>query len=52
MGSLFGRPSAAAIRHDPNRPKTPEDLKRIEAARLKREKRAARKAKSIDKNAC
>lgn len=35
--------SAYARRHDPDRVKTPEDLANIEAARLKREKRAAKR---------
>lgn len=44
----FGRPpkkTAYQIRHDPNREKTAEDLKNMEAARLRREKREARRAR-------
>jgi hypothetical protein len=37
-----GSRSAASIRHDPKRPKTEDDLERMEAARLKRERKAAR----------
>lgn len=39
----LGRPSAAAIRHDPVREKTPEDEERLAAARLRRERRAAKR---------
>ena len=39
----FGRRSAYAERHDPDREKTPEDLANIEAARLKRERKAAKR---------
>ena len=38
-----GGPSAASIRHDPRRPKTPDDLERMEAAQRKRDRKAARK---------
>jgi Elongation factor Tu GTP binding domain len=38
-----GSRSTASIRHDPKRPKTEEDLERMEAARLKRERKAARR---------
>jgi hypothetical protein len=38
-----GGPSAASIRHDPRRPKTPDDLDRMEAAQRKRDRKAARK---------
>ena len=43
MPELKFRRSAADIRHDPNREKTAEDLERMEAARLKRERKAAKK---------
>jgi len=43
MPELKWRRSSADIRHDPNREKTAEDLERIEAARLKRERKAAKK---------
>ena len=49
MGGIYGgsklRASAHDTRHDPDRPKTPQDLKRMEAARLRREKRALKKRK-------
>ena len=32
-------PSGADIRNDPRRPKTDEDLRKLEAARLKRERK-------------
>jgi hypothetical protein len=38
------RPSSYDERHDPDRPKTDKDLANIEAARLKRERKAARKS--------
>lgn len=44
----FGRTpkkTAYQIRHDPNREKTAEDLRNMEAARLRREKRKARRAR-------
>lgn len=37
------RPSSADVRHDPKRPKTPEDLKRMKAAQRKRDRKAARR---------
>lgn len=37
------RSSAYRERHDPDRPKTPEDLERMEAARMRREKKADKK---------
>ena len=37
------RPSSADVRHDPNRPKTPEDMERMAAAQKKRDRKAARK---------
>lgn len=43
MGGFGGR-SAYAERHDPNRHKTPEDLENMERARVRREKRAAKRA--------
>jgi hypothetical protein len=51
MGAAFGaclpsyRPSASSIRHDPDREKTAKDLTRIEAARIKRERRKLRQGK-------
>lgn len=36
-------PSSADIRHDPNREKTEADLKHMEAARLKRERKQKKK---------
>jgi hypothetical protein len=39
----FGRRSAYDERHDPDRAKTPEDLANIEAARLKRERKGAKR---------
>ena len=39
------RRNSADIRHDPNRPKTAEDLERIEAAKRKQERKAARRQK-------
>jgi hypothetical protein len=36
-------PSARSIRNDPHRPKTPEDLARMEAAQRKRDRKAARR---------
>lgn len=41
--SFGGGRSSYAERHDPNRPKTPEDLERMEAARLRREKKAVKR---------
>ena len=35
-----GGPSGADIRHDPDREKTDEDLKRLDAAQRKRERKA------------
>ncbi len=43
---LLRRPSAAQVRHDPRREKTPEDLAAIAAAEAKRAKRAAKKAQA------
>lgn len=44
-----GGRSSYAERHDPHRPKTTEDLERMEAARLRRERKAAkRKAQNSD----
>lgn len=40
-----GGPSAASIRNDPKREKTPEDLRRMEAARKKFNEKAARRRK-------
>jgi hypothetical protein len=37
-----GGPSGQSIRNDPDREKTPEDLRKLEAARLKRERKAAK----------
>ena len=45
------RRNSADIRHDPNRPKTAEDLERIEAARQKQERKAARRQKFNSHNA-
>lgn len=42
----FGFPSSKTVRNSPERVKTPEDLKRIEAARAKQERKAARRAKA------
>jgi hypothetical protein len=39
----FPGPSSYDIRHDPTREKTPEDLAKIDAARIKRERKANRK---------
>ena len=39
------RPSARDIRNNPNRKKTPKDLERIEAARIKRERRKRKQSK-------
>lgn len=39
------RRNSADIRHDPNRPKTAEDLELMEAARRKQERKAARRQK-------
>lgn len=44
-GRRIPRRSSFAVRHDPNREKTAEDLKNIEAARLRRERRDARRAR-------
>ena len=43
FGLPGGGPSAASIRHDPRRPKTPKDLERMAAAQRKRDRKAARK---------
>ena len=37
-----GGPSGQSIRNDPDREKTPDDLRKLEAARLKRERKAAK----------
>jgi hypothetical protein len=48
MGGMYGfsgrcpDASAAEISNDPDRPKTKEDLERMEAARLKRERKKNR----------
>jgi hypothetical protein len=42
MRMLVGRRCSPRARHDPKRPKTEDDLERMEAARLKRERKAAR----------
>lgn len=39
-------PSGASIRNDPDREKTPEDLKKIEKARIKREQKSLKKIKN------
>lgn len=39
-------PSSADIRHDPNRPKTPKDLERMETAQKKRDRKAAKRNSS------
>lgn len=44
-GALTRGPSAFEVRHDPSRPKTPEDLAAMEAAQRKREAKAARRQK-------
>lgn len=46
MRGILPRPSSADKRHDPDRPKTEEDIERIEAARKKRERKERRRAKS------
>ena len=46
MPGLFGPPSAAYQRNDPEREKTPEDLAAIAASQAKRQRKAARKARS------
>jgi hypothetical protein len=43
FGLPGGGPSAASIRHDPRRPKTPDDMERIAAVQRKRDRKAARK---------
>jgi len=46
MYGMGGGRSSAAERNDPDRPKTPQDLERMAAAQLKRERKAARKAQN------
>jgi hypothetical protein len=46
MYGMGGGRSSAAERNDPDRPKTPQDLERLVAAQLKRERKAARKARN------
>lgn len=41
--AISGRQSSSAWRHDPRRPKTDEDMRKMEAAKARRERRAARK---------
>ena len=43
---IGGGRSSYAERHDPNRPKTPEDLKHMEDAQRKRDRKAARRNSS------
>jgi len=43
--AMSGGMSSAEWRHDPRRPKTDEDLRKMEAAKTRRERRAARKGK-------
>lgn len=46
MYGMGGGRSSAAERNDPDRLKTPQDLARLAAAQLKRERKAARKAQN------
>lgn len=41
--AMSGVMSSAEWRHDPRRPKTDEDMRKMEAAKARRERRAARK---------
>ena len=47
---MVRRHSSYAERHDPNREKTPEDLERIEAAKRKQERKAAKRQKFSSQN--
>jgi len=47
---MVRRHSSYAERHNPNREKTPEDLRRIEAARKKRERKEAKRKKLLSQN--
>jgi hypothetical protein len=47
MSYRVARRSSRAKRYDPARAKTEEDVERIEAAQRKRERKAAKKSKSI-----
>lgn len=49
-GAFGGGRSSYAERHDEERPKTKHDLERIEEARIRREKRAAKKRAQNDKD--
>lgn len=44
--AMSGGMSSAEWRHDPRRPKTDEDLRKMAAAQARRERRAARKGGS------
>ena len=44
-----GGPSGQSIRNDPDREKTPDDLRKLEAARLKRERKAAKHSRHNSK---
>jgi hypothetical protein len=39
---MRGSRSAKSVRNDPDREKTPDDIRKLEAARLKRERKAAK----------